>query len=377
MRDFASPPPAPLMLGNEIYRGSTYGRAHPLAIPRVSTVIDLSRALGWLPREAYRTSPRITPAGLSIFHTDEYVAALQEAEARQSVSSEVRARHNIGTLSNPVYPEMFRRPATSAGGSLLAADLVAAGHTVYHPAGGTHHGFPDRAGGFCFFNDPVLAILTLQQRGVRRIAYVDIDAHHCDGVEAAFLDAPEVLVVSTHEERRWPFTGAQEDEGCGNVFNLPLPRDLNDTEFSAVLDRVILPAVAAHRPDAVVLQCGADAVTEDPLSRLGLSNNAHWSAVAALQALAPRFLVLGGGGYNPWSVGRLWTGVWSVLSGQEVPDRLPGEAEAVLRALSWSRRAGRNPPEHWFTTLRDTPREGDVRGEVRSRITRLEGRLRA
>ena len=367
----------PLFLGNEIYRGSTYGHAHPLAIPRVPVVTDLSRAMGWLPRSVYRTSPRIRPAALEIFHTPAYVAALQAAEASQQVSEEVRLRHHIGTLSNPVYPEMFRRPATSAGGALLAADLVAAGHIVYHPAGGTHHGFPDRAGGFCFFNDPVLAILTLRQRGLRRIAYVDIDAHHCDGVEAAFENEPEVLLVSTHEERRWPFTGALEDRGCGNVFNLPLPRESGDEDFALALDRVILPAVVRHRAEAVVLQCGADAVTEDPLSRLHFSNNAHWETVAALKRIAPRLLVTGGGGYNPWSVGRLWSGVWAVLNGYEIPDRLPPEAEAVLRQLSWRRRAGRNPPEHWFTTLRDAPNRAPASEEVRARVSQLEARLRS
>ena len=365
----------PLFFGSEIYRGSTYGGAHPLAIPRVPTVIDLCRAMGWLPDALYRTSPRIRPGALTAFHTPDYIAALAAAEASQSVTPEVRARHHIGTLSNPVYPEMYRRPATSAGGALMAADFVASGRTVYHPAGGTHHGLPDRANGFCFFNDPVLAILALRRRGLRRIAYVDIDAHHCDGVEVAFAEEPEVLLVSTHEERRWPFTGALSDRGCGNLFNLPLPRDANDDEFALALDRVILPAVARHRPEAIVLQCGADAVTEDPLSRLGLSNNAHWACVRALMAFGPRLLVTGGGGYNPWSVGRLWSGVWATLSGAEIPDRLPAQAEAVLRRLTWARRAGRSPPAHWFTTLRDRPATGPVRIEVRERISVLEQRL--
>ncbi|MCB1340109.1 MAG: acetoin utilization protein AcuC [Pseudooceanicola sp.] len=366
----------PLFLGNDIYRGSTFGRRHPLAIPRVPTVTDLSRALGWLGPHNYRTSPRLRPAALTAFHTPDYVAALQAAEASQTVTDEVRRRHGLGTLSNPVYPEMFRRPATGAGGALLAAELVAAGHVVYHPGGGTHHGLPDRANGFCYFNDPVLAMLALRHRGLRRIAYVDIDAHHCDGVDVAFRDTPEVLLVSTHEEGRWPFTGALSDRGAGNVFNLPLPRDLNDDEFALALHDVILPAVAAHRPDVVVLQCGADAVAEDPLSRLTLSNNAHWSAVKALMHLAPRLLVLGGGGYNPWSVGRLWTGVWATLNGFDIPNHLPSGAQSVLRALTWTRQAGRSPPRHWFDTLRDPPRNGPVRDGLRARVAALAMRLR-
>lgn len=371
------PPPPALFIGSDIYRGSTYGRAHPLAIPRMPTVIDLCRALGWLPPAQYRASPRARPAALLAFHDPVYIAALQRAEADQAVSDATRARHGLGTLSNPVYPEMFRRPATSAGGALLAAALVAAGHTVYHPADGTHHGMPDRASGFCFLNDPVLAILALRRLGLSRIAYVDIDAHHCDGVEHAFGATPEVCLISLHEEARWPFTGALAEEGVGNLFNLPVPRGLDDSEFDLILSRVILPAVAAHRPDAVVLQCGADAVAEDPLSRLELSNNAHWRAVAALRAMAPRFLVLGGGGYNPWSVGRLWTGVWAALAGHAIPERLPAPAEAILRRLTWHRRAGRNPPWHWFTTLRDPPGDGPIRDVIRARTDTLAARLAA
>ena len=363
-------------IGSEIYRHSSYGGWHPLRIARVSTVMDLSRALGWLPDGAFVNSPRARPAALQAFHTADYVAALMRAEAEQAVTPEMRARHHIGTTANPVFAEMFRRPATSAGGAILAGEMLAGGGVVFAPAGGTHHGLPDRANGFCYFNDPVLAMLSLRHHGARRIAYVDIDAHHPDGVELAFGGDPDVLMISVHEENRWPRTGALEDRGAGGVFNLPVPRGLHDDEMALVRDALILPAVAAFRPDAVVLQCGADGVLEDPQSRLALSNNAHWAIVAALRGMAPRCLVLGGGGYNPWSVGRLWTGVWGVLAGQEIPDRLPPAAQAVLAALHWpgaKRFAG--PPPAWVRTLRDPPRPGPVGADLRARLGVLTARL--
>ena len=167
------------------------------------------------------------------------------------------------------------------------------------------------------------------------------------------------------------------DDGGGNAFNLPVPRGLNDSEMALIRDRLILNAVSAFKPDAIVLQCGADAVEEDPLSRLTLSNNAHWAVVQGLMALScPRLLVLGGGGYNPWSVGRLWTGVWATLNGFDIPARLPSAGEAVLRKLEFKGNSrGRNPPEHWFTTLRDAPRPGDIRPEITDRVRQLEARL--
>ncbi|MAU52686.1 MAG: acetoin utilization protein AcuC [Roseovarius sp.] len=367
---------APLFIGSEIYRGSSYGPRHPLSIPRVPTVIDLCRALGWLPDAQYRTSPRARPQALMAFHTPDYIAALRRAEAEGYVTPETRARHRIGTLSNPVFAEMFRRPATAAGGSLMATDLIARGGVVYNPGGGTHHGMADHAGGFCYLNDPVLAIKALLAQGLTRIAYVDIDAHHCDGVAAAFHGESRVLMISTHEAGRWPFTGGLEDRAGGQAINLPLPRGTNDSGFAMALQEVILPAVQAMRPEAIVLQCGADAVAEDPLSRLALSNNAHWAAVAALRPLGPRFLVLGGGGYNPWTVGRLWAGVWATLNGHPIPDRLPERARAILAALGWPRRPS-IPPDALIETLRDAPREGAVSADLRGAVARLRARARA
>ena len=366
----------PIFIGSEVYRGSSYGAWHPLHIPRVSTVMDLTRALGWMPSAQYRTSPRAKPKALTLFHTSDYIAALQRAEATQHVDHETRTRHGLGSTANPVFPEMFRRPATGAGGVMLAAELVRDGGIVHVPGGGTHHAMADYANGFCYLNDPVLCLLSLRQLGLPRIAYVDIDAHHCDGVEAALSGAEDMLMISVHEERRWPFTGVLEDHAGGRALNLPVPRGLNDTEMRTILHRLILPALERFAPDAIVLQCGSDAIEEDPLSRLALSNNAHAEIAKSLAQLAPRLIVLGGGGYNPWSVARCWTRVWGALNGWEVDGPLPDAATEVLEALRWSRRAaGRNPPKAWRNTLNDAPREGPVRSNITDRVTHLRGRL--
>lgn len=352
----------PLLIGSEIYRRSTYGPKHPLAIPRVSTTLDLIRALGWLDQAQYRDSPMASPAQLTRFHDEGYIAALQRAEAAQGVSPEDRERYRIGADGNPVYREVFRRPATSAGGVLLAARLTAEGGVVHVPGGGTHHGMRDRASGFCYVNDAVLGLMAWLDQGVSRILYLDIDAHHGDGVEIAFAEEPRVTTLSIHEAGRWPFSGARHVGP--HALNLPVPPGFNDSEMRALLHHLVLALIARLRPQAIMLQCGADALEEDPLARLSLSNNAHAEFIAAVRHAAPRFILLGGGGYNPWTVARCWARGWAVLNNRPVPARLPEAAEAVLRALSFHRAAGRNPPEHWFTTLADEPREGPIRPEV-------------
>jgi acetoin utilization protein AcuC len=338
--------------------------------------MDLGRALGLLSAEHYRTSPRAKPAALRLWHDPDYITALQAAEAEGAVSPEVTRRHGLGTLSNPVFAEMFRRPATGAGGVMWAAETLAAAPSgaVHVPGGGTHHGLRDRANGFCYLNDPVLGILTARRAGLARVAYIDIDAHHADGVEAGLAGDASVLLISVHEENRWPFSGLLTDDGGGNAFNLPVPRGFNDTEMRAVLDGLILPRVAAFKPDLIVLQAGADALLEDPLSRLALSNNAHRAVLAGLRPLSPRFLLLGGGGYNPWTVARLWTLLWADLSDAAVPNVLPEAARSVLAGLGWH--GGNRPPpaQDLLTQLQDAPREGPVRREILDRLARLSAR---
>lgn len=364
-------------IGSEIYRDSTYGRNHPLAIPRVSLAIDLITALGWFPDGCYMDSPRADAEYLQRFHTADYVAAVMQAEREQDVPAYSRQRHNIGINGNPIFPEMFSRPATAAGGGRLAASLVRDGGTVFNLGGGQHHGRPDQASGFCYFNEPALTIGVLLEQGCRRVFYLDLDAHHGDGVQDAFHDEARVFTLSVHEAGRWPMdrrnadplaTGGVGNRAGGMARNLPVPPGLNDDELEALNEGIILPLIEQFDPDAIFVQCGVDALADDPQSRMQLSNTALWRTVAQIKDIAPRLIASGGGGYNPFSVARGWAGIWSVLAEFEVPDRLPEDAERLMRDIKWQHRLATNPPERWFTTLADPAHHGPIRDEIRSLI---------
>ncbi|MEQ8586010.1 MAG: acetoin utilization protein AcuC [Thalassobaculaceae bacterium] len=359
-------PRRPILIANEIYRHSVYGRRHPLSIQRVTPVLDLVRALGWLDEDQYLDCRQAGPEQLGRFHDPDYIAAVVEAERTRHVPEDVRDRYNIGRNGNPVFAEIFRRPATSSGASILAGTLLAGVErgVIHSLAGGTHHGRRAMAWGFCFFNDPVLGILAMLDHGLERVAYVDLDAHHGDGVQDAFHHDDRVLTVSIHEDGRWPRTGGIDDRAGGMARNLPVPRGLNDSELELLIDRAVVPLVDRFFPDALVIQTGADGLADDPQAKLDLSNRGLWAAVERLVHCAPRVLVVGGGGYNPWSVARAWTGIWATLNGIDPDVPLERDAERVLRDLEWNHSRGRNPPDHWFTTLADPPNRGPIRDEI-------------
>jgi acetoin utilization protein AcuC len=363
----------PVFVGHEIYRQAAYGTNHPLAIPRVAPVMDLCRALGWLGPGEFHASPCASDEELAWFHTPDYIAALRGASAAGRADIGARERYALGTMENPIFPGLFERAATSVGGSIRTAALALEGRIAYHPAGGTHHGRPDRAAGFCYFNDPVFAILALLRGGLERVLYVDLDAHHGDGVQDAFADDARVWTISIHEQGRWPNTGALGDAGGGRSCNLPVPRGFNDAELGVLLDGLVLPLAERVAPEAVVLTCGADALAGDPLSSMALTNAALWSAVERLAAAAPAAVVLGGGGYNPWTVARYWTGLWGRLSGRRIPTALPAEARAILAWLRSDLVDDEDVRGEWLTTLADEADGGPARDEVR----RLRDRARA
>ena len=192
----AAPRQIPLYVGSEVFRRAAFGSNHPLKIMRHSAVLDLVRMLGWLRDEDFRTPLPATVEQLTEYHGSDYVRALQYADSTGEVTPEHRERYGIGTFENPLFDGLFERAATTVAGSILAAELALEGHVAFHPSGGTHHGRRDGASGFCYFNDPVFALRTLLEHGCQRALYVDLDAHHGDGVEEAFADEARVMTVS-------------------------------------------------------------------------------------------------------------------------------------------------------------------------------------
>jgi acetoin utilization protein AcuC len=363
-----------MFVGSPYCRAQGFGRNHPLAIPRVATVLRLCEELGWVDSASFRQAPVADVASLVRFHDREYVTALRDADTAGHVTTAVRERFGFGTLENPLFPGVFARAATAVGGSMLAAELALDGRVVFHPAGGTHHGRPGRANGFCYFNDPVFAIMAFLDRGVQRVLYVDLDAHHGDGVQDAYAGNPAVLTISLHEEGRWPHTGAADDTGGGNAVNLPVPPGFNDSELDYLLQSLVLPCAEAFMPQAVVITCGTDALDGDPLSRLALSNGALWSAVERLVEPIGPAVVLGGGGYNPWTLARCWTGLWGRLSGRSIPATLPSAAGRVLADLQCDLIDDEDVRPEWLTTLADSPNVGAVRRELRDLVATHERR---
>ena len=355
-----------LFVASDFCRRPGFGTHHPLSIPRVSAVLELCGCLGWLDAAELRMSRIASVAELTAFHDAAYVAALRASDDAGRVEPAVRERHGFGNFENPLFRGVFERAATAVGGSILAAELALEGRVAFHPAGGTHHGRHDRASGFCYFNDPVFAIRRLLEADVARVLYVDLDAHHGDGVQDAFLDEPRVRVVSIHEQGRWPYSGAADDVGHGYARNLPVPAGFNDSELEFLLDAVLMPFAAAYAPEAVVVTCGTDALAGDPLSGLALSNVALWEAVERVIGDTGPAVVLGGGGYNPWTLARCWTGLWGRLSGRQIPSQLPADAQRVLRSLHCDLVDDEDVEAAWFAGLADAPRPGPVRDEVKS-----------
>jgi len=366
------PHAAPFYIGSEIYRKPAFGLNHPLNIVRHAAVLDLLHMLGWLDENSFRESRPATIDQLLEFHSRAYVRALQYANATGKVEPDVRERYQVGTFENPLFPGLFERASMTVGGSILSAELASTGHVVFHPTGGTHHGRADRASGFCYFNDPVFAVLTFLKASSQSVLYVDFDAHHGDGVEDAFIDDERVTTLSIHEAERWPFSGTTSRPEAG-IYNLPVPQRINDSEFEFLMDEVVLPLLQRVDADALVLCCGADCLAGDPLSKMELSNVALWDAVDRLIDEGLPTVVLGGGGYNPWTVTRYWAGMWGRISGQTFPDRLPAEATEYLRAMECDLIDDDDVDEAWLTTLADSPYPGPVRDEIRSLIKQAEG----
>ncbi|BAS27059.1 acetoin utilization protein AcuC [Limnochorda pilosa] len=326
--------PARLVFGPELLR-YRFSDAHPFHPRRIVLAHDLMIDLG-LVAEGEEVAPEPCPPGLlERIHDREYVEAVQQA-ARRGDLPPGGERFGLGTPDNPVFPGMHEAACAWMGGSLTAARLVRDGVVphAFSPGGGLHHALRDRASGFCIYNDLVGAITELLDAGLR-VAYVDIDAHHGDGVQWAFYHDPRVLTVSLHESGRYlfPGTGWVEERGVGaavgTAVNVPLEPHTDDASYVEVFDLVVPAVLEAFGPDVLVSLHGADAHYLDPLTHLNLTTAAYEHATVRLHQLAHelsggRWVAYGGGGYSPWhAVPRLWSLVWAIQAHRPLPTRMP------------------------------------------------------
>ncbi len=304
---------------------------HPMKPHRLRTVYELLDAYGAfeLP-DALLVRPRpATEAELLRVHDARYMAAVQALSDGRSVPDAARYGFSDGG-DNPIYPGMYEAALLSTGASMVAAELVVSGAApvAFSISGGLHHAARDHASGFCIFNDPAVAIAWMVEQGLR-VAYVDIDAHHGDGVQNLFYDDDRVLTISFHESGRYLFPGTGEVSEAGNgrgrglSANLPLFPYTGDAVFLPAFEAVVPPLVTAFQPDVLVAQLGVDAYHTDPLTHLQLTSAAYRHALPRLLALSPRVVALGGGGSDVGAVARLWALEYGWMLGRDWPDAVP------------------------------------------------------
>ncbi|GAA2862806.1 acetoin utilization protein AcuC [Actinoplanes cyaneus] len=327
---------------------------HPLNPVRVELTMALARELGVLDRPGVQLiTPRpATEAELTRVHREDYLDAV-----RQAPIDPFFLGWGLNTPDNPVFDGMHDSSARICGASIAAAEAVWHGtaRRAVNVAGGLHHAMPARAAGFCVYNDPAVAIAWLLDHGAQRVAYLDVDVHHGDGVQAMFYDDPRVLTVSVHETplALFPGTGFCDETGGpgaeGTAVNLPLPPGTGDAGWLKAYHAVVPSVVRAFAPEIIVSQCGADAHRLDPLADLMLSVDCQRAAYVAMRELADelcdgRWVALGGGGYALVEVvPRAWSHLLAVATGEPLDPSI--RTPEKWRRMATGRRPGAAVPE--------------------------------
>lgn len=309
-----------------------HGPNHPLKPQRLQRTVELLQQYrAFKPSNVQVLAPRqATEEELALFHTPEYIQVVKVLSSGGSIPD--MSSYGFGSGDNPIFTGMRESEAVKVGSTLQGAEMLVRGEcdVAFSYSGGLHHGSTARASGFCVFNDAAVAIHWLVQQNLR-VAYVDIDVHHGDGVQQAFYDSDQVLTISLHQDGRtlFPGTGGVEEigvgVGTGYSVNVPLPPGTSDDTYLWAFHEVVPPLLERFNADIVVTQLGVDTHYLDPLAELALTTRGHTALFEALAQMAPRWLALGGGGYNLSVVPRSWTLAWGVMSGQNFPNHLPDD----------------------------------------------------
>ena len=314
----------------DAYLDYDYGPTHPLKIIRLQLAYELIKAYGLLDLPFVQSviTRKAEEEDLALFHSREYLSILKQANDGHLQGGAYP--FGLGPGDNPIFPGLYNWSLLVTGATLQTVDFVAKGEgeIAFNIAGGLHHAMKSRASGFCYINDPVIGILRLVNQG-KRVAYIDIDAHHGDGVQAAFYKTNKVLTISLHETgyTLFPGTGFEheigEGEGEGYAVNLPLPPNTDDEVYVWAFEEIVPPLIKAFRPDVVVSQLGVDSFYNDPLTNLQLSIHGFEKVVRRIKELATQWVALGGGGYDVSNVARAWALAWAVMNGIELSEELP------------------------------------------------------
>ncbi len=304
---------------------------HPMRPIRLKHTYDLLNSYGAFDGgDSRMVRPRAaTEEEVQLLHTPDYLAAVRSLSMGLAGYSPERYGFSAGG-DNPVYSGMYDAALLSTGASLVAAELLMSQQVdvAFNISGGLHHAAAGHASGFCIFNDPVIAIKYFLAAG-RRVAYVDIDAHHGDGVQEAFFDDDRVLTISMHESGRFLFPGTGftgetgSGAGTGYAVNVPLYPYTEDDVYLWAFREVALPLIRGFAPDVLVTQLGIDSYHTDPLTHLQMTSRGFVEAVTEFAGLGLPWLALGGGGYDLGAVARCWTLAYRVMLGEEWPDRVP------------------------------------------------------
>ena len=363
-----------------------FGPGHPFQAGRLEAGLSLLRAAGVLDETDLLGFGPAADADLELVHDREYLEALARFSASGPAPTDPGEATRFGLVGdNRPFPGMDEAARLVAGATMAALDAVAAGDLahVFAPVAGLHHAQRRRAVGFCVVNDVAVAIARCTRSWPLRVLYVDLDAHHGDGVQTAFYDDPRVCTVSLHETGRYLFPGSGEvhelgrPPGVGRSVNLPLEPRTGDDGFLAAFDAVVEPLAAAFRPDMLVTQNGCDGHVDDPLSDLTLSLRGYRALARRLHRLAHRhcqgrWVATGGGGYDlDRVVPRAWALLWSELSGRRLPARVPS-AWLVSRPEPASERPRSTgaPSASWMERRRRRRTAGTAERELEARNQR-------
>ena len=279
-------------------------------------------------------------AAVERFHSAHYLDVLRSAEqGRMGVEG---LHMGLGTAECPVFRGMTDYAMLACGATLTGAELIGSGEArvAFNPSGGYHHAGPQCASGFCYVNDVVLACIALVDQG-KRVLFLDLDAHHCDGVQSAFYERSNVMTVSLHEsgETLFPGTGGVSEigagEGKGFSVNVPLPAGTYDDVYMKAFRQVAAPLMEAFAPDVIVLEVGMDGLSGDPLAHLSLTNGTYADAARRVLQFGRPVLATGGGGYHAENTARGWALVWSSLCGESDDVLSAGLGGVLLESTDW------------------------------------------